>query len=460
MLCMVVVSARFLLCCYRAVVQSITYDEALTFNRFVKGPWSSIYAPFYDANNHILYSILAKLSIYTFGLSEFTLRLPSLIAGAFLIFGIFRVLQAISSRLMRWMFFVALSLHPLLLDFSVAARGYSLGLALFVWALYFSLKGRYLLTGALLGLAVSANLTNVFPALGLMAAAVLLQRCPPANRFGALCKMMFPAAVIFAAICFASLSSAHRDNFYYGYPSPDESAVSLIRTSFQAYNGRLGLFGSERAVHLIGMYLLPSVGAFILISSAVGFLRNRDSPDRFVPVSTLLITSLGLLSAHVFFDVKYPADRTGLYLILLFSLAWAVAIDVWRNSGVLCVHFAIYFLVILQFCTAFHTSFFPFWRADMYTKVVAQRLKDACKDRPDDSVSVSSTWYLQQALEFYRQYLGIRAMRPVEVRLPTVFHGSDFYMLAGPDAKEVTSARLRVLLSDRESGIVFATEPR
>ena len=79
--------ARFVVCCYRAVHQSIVIDEAFTFNRFVKGPWSSISAE-YHANNHVLYSILAKLSVGVFGLSEFTLRLPSLLAGFFLIVGV------------------------------------------------------------------------------------------------------------------------------------------------------------------------------------------------------------------------------------------------------------------------------------------------------------------------------------------------------------------------------------
>ncbi len=75
---------RFAVCCYRAAHQSLVIDEALTFSRYVKGPWSSIWSEDYDANNHILYSFLAKMSVPVFGLSEFTLRLPSLLAGFFL----------------------------------------------------------------------------------------------------------------------------------------------------------------------------------------------------------------------------------------------------------------------------------------------------------------------------------------------------------------------------------------
>jgi len=48
-------------CAWRAAGQSITGDEAITFRRYVDAPWSSLWSA-YDANNHILHSILAKLS--------------------------------------------------------------------------------------------------------------------------------------------------------------------------------------------------------------------------------------------------------------------------------------------------------------------------------------------------------------------------------------------------------------
>ena len=285
----------------------------MTFNRYVDGPWSNIYKPYYEANNHILYSALAKLSVRAFGLSEFSLRLPSVIAGLFLVLGLFWLLQAIRSRSIRWVVLIALSMHPLLLDFSVAARGYSLGWALLVWALYLSMRGHYILAGTLLGLAVSANLANAFPSLGLMLAVALLERCPAMNRLRILAAMIFPAAMLVAAICSASLSSAHRDNFYYGYPDMPDSIRSLIHTSFRADAGREGLFGTDQADRAIRAYWLPLAGAFILIASVFDVRRTSDRFWRFFPLLTLLTTFLGLVAAHYLLDVNYPADRTGMY---------------------------------------------------------------------------------------------------------------------------------------------------
>jgi hypothetical protein len=135
--------ARLAVCCYRAVHQSIIVDEATTYNRFISGPWLKLFGR-YDANNHILSSIMVKLSVTLGGLSPFKLRLPSLIAGFFLTVGVFWLLRRIEFWPLRWAAFALVCLHPLLLDFSIAARGYSLSLAFFVWALYFCMEKRYL----------------------------------------------------------------------------------------------------------------------------------------------------------------------------------------------------------------------------------------------------------------------------------------------------------------------------
>src|SRR5262249_27918122 len=149
---------------------------------FASGPWSNLYTTF-DANNHVLNTILIRLSVGAFGLSELTLRLPSVLAGFALTMGVFAVLGPIPSRWTRWIAFVSIGLHPLILDFSVAARGYGISLAFLVWAMVLAMRERYLWGGALLGLAVSANLSVAFPALALICAASAIQWPNPSRLF-------------------------------------------------------------------------------------------------------------------------------------------------------------------------------------------------------------------------------------------------------------------------------------
>src|SRR5437667_9108184 len=111
---------------YRAATQSITYDEAATYLKFLQGSLTDPFRQF-DASNHVLFTALARGSIGAFGVSQFSLRLPSVIgAGAFFValalvcrrvfgFGIMPILAA-----------ATVALDPFVLDFMSAARGYGL----------------------------------------------------------------------------------------------------------------------------------------------------------------------------------------------------------------------------------------------------------------------------------------------------------------------------------------------
>src|SRR6476660_7493553 len=67
------------------LAQSLWYDEMGTLVNFVGQPWSSIVRGEYSPNNHILFTLLAKLVTPESGdIADMTilLRLPSLIAGS------------------------------------------------------------------------------------------------------------------------------------------------------------------------------------------------------------------------------------------------------------------------------------------------------------------------------------------------------------------------------------------
>ncbi|MGB6944447.1 MAG: hypothetical protein WBE37_18760, partial [Bryobacteraceae bacterium] len=111
---------------YRAATQSFVHDEALTWQYYLSGPASDIFHTF-TANNHFLATVLFKISITLFGTSEFAIRLPTVLAGAWFYWTVFRLCGMVLGD--GWLFLTgcgALTLNPLLLDFFVAARGYGL----------------------------------------------------------------------------------------------------------------------------------------------------------------------------------------------------------------------------------------------------------------------------------------------------------------------------------------------
>ncbi len=209
---------RAAVCAYRAATQSLVSDEAFTFNNFLAGSWRDLYFRF-DANNHLLYSILSKLSMSLFGDSEFALRLPSVVAGFFLMLGVWRILEDADSWAVRWVAFIALGLHPLMLDFSAAARGYSLAMALIVWALFAGMTGRYKTAAILLGFAITANFSAAIPALGLLTACWLLGEGSFTERLRRTLGMGVLAAIPVLIVCAGTFPLMHGYFFYAGIPT-------------------------------------------------------------------------------------------------------------------------------------------------------------------------------------------------------------------------------------------------
>ena len=64
----------------RAHFQSITIDEATTYNLYVSQGWNTLLFTFW-ANNHTLNSILMKITTTIFGMSHLSIRMPALIGG-------------------------------------------------------------------------------------------------------------------------------------------------------------------------------------------------------------------------------------------------------------------------------------------------------------------------------------------------------------------------------------------
>ena len=86
-----------------------------------------------------------------------------------------------------------------------------------------------------------------------------------------------------------------------------------------------------------------AICVFILASTCIAYVRHRDI--RLLPSITFLLTCAGFVAAHFILRTEYPVDRTGLPLILLFGIAWAIAADrvATRINVVIGIAFAIQF---------------------------------------------------------------------------------------------------------------------
>ena len=59
----------------------LNHDEAYTWQVFASRPYAEILGSYPVPNNHILHSLLVRLSTRVFGTGEIAIRLPALLAG-------------------------------------------------------------------------------------------------------------------------------------------------------------------------------------------------------------------------------------------------------------------------------------------------------------------------------------------------------------------------------------------
>src|SRR6266540_1481041 len=129
--------------CSRAYLLSFTHDESVTYVVHVQSSLDDILhfrvgiAP---SNNHLLNTLLVKLSASLFGQSELALRAPNLLAHLMYLSFSYLLVDRFSSNLIKLSGFILLNANPFLLEYFSLARGYGLASAFMLGSLYFVLR--------------------------------------------------------------------------------------------------------------------------------------------------------------------------------------------------------------------------------------------------------------------------------------------------------------------------------
>lgn len=379
----------------RSVRQSLTIDEAMSFLSFSSKPLSEMFV-YYDANNHVLFTLLSRVSYLTLGDAEWAIRLPSVLGGiAFLI-----LLALVLRRLLgeNWTMvaaWLAIASNPLLLDHLAAGRGYALAMAFWmgaVWALGGGLEGggrrRWAGAGALLGLALAANLNLLYAGVAVGVTYLLFQ-----GRAAAKAALVMAGSTLLVAtpILYPALRHATRDNFYYGAESWDHSLDQFVWMAMMPVHGEWNLdvaLNGQKA-------LLPWVLGAIALGIPVLWRRKEAL---FVAVPMLLTFGLAE-AAHRFGAVKYPLGRTAIPLFVVSLLAAAALATLPRAKYLMVAGFV---LLTGSHLAASRWNHFAEWPDDAENRELAALAKP-------QAGKICSTWTLVPSLNYYRLRYGLQA---------------------------------------------------
>ncbi len=305
---------------------AVGYDEAYTFIHFASRSLQVILTDYSAPNNHIFHSLLVYIVYHIFGNHVWALRFPAFLAGVLTIPAIYMAGKVIYGKNAALITAALVACTPILVDFSVNARGYTLMCLFSCLILWIAgiLRKQSSFTGWLL--------LSLFSILG----------------FYTLPVMVYPVSAVFLWLLVSwiikDLNSNSRGKFIFGLIV---TSISTILITFLLYSPIL-IFGSgfssitsnefvksqswldflqsvqSRIPRVWGdwNYLVPSWLAFI---SILGFILlivfewRRFSHKIPVWIPTVISISILIILQRV-----TPWPRVWLFL-LVFYLLWAAS---------------------------------------------------------------------------------------------------------------------------------------
>ena len=319
----------------RAATMAFTADESLSYVWHARAELLDLlfyrvaYAP---SNNHLLNSLLMRLTGMVFGESEFSLRSPNVLAGAVYL-SVSLLFARMASGPARLMLFLAVVANPFLLDWFSLARGYGLGLASILLSMYAAVRAiqsseydlRLLWLSAASSLVAMLSMipfVDYFLALLSTVSIVALYRwrahALSGRRLVATIIPFVTVGIVYTcAMAGNIISLQNRGEFYYGGTRDywNDTVQSLVTASF---------YGKQVPDYVRSGISLAIVAVLCLatISLIVSIVKNTFNEHVLLFVSWGVTTTLaiGTIAQHVFLGTKYLIDRTACLFIPLLAL--------------------------------------------------------------------------------------------------------------------------------------------
>jgi len=419
---------------HRALVQSITLDEADTFNHWVAPTSPAHWEP--HSNNHVLNSTLMRLSIWLFGLSPLTVRMPALLGGLLYIFAMYRLCALLTNDLLlAWALFVCLVYNPFIMDYLVAARGYGLALGFLGLAIYLLARevvrtnpkrseGEILsyaaAISACVGLSICANFSfalvcgSVLLVAGSLSWVWMFGQNLGARAWARLAlRCLVPVFMILLILAGSALTHFPRKQLFWGADSLKYMFLEIRSSSFLELNPYLVNPLLANFFHKFEGYavILFTVSVTLYLVMLLVFrrqLRESSARSRLLLAGSLASVLAFAVGAHwlqfKLLKIPLPLERTSIWIVPLFVAAIGTVLSVapshrmqgaLRGLGVVSLAItAFYFIGELR------DSYFHEWKSCAEVKTAFPVIVDLC--RRANVREVPSNFNVTPSLNFYK----------------------------------------------------------
>jgi uncharacterized membrane protein len=437
---------------YRAMTQSVTPGEAWNYDRYIGSTWKEAFAHF-DVNNHVLNTLLVRISTSYFHLTELSLRLPSLLAGVFYLWVVMRMARRWFGDGLPFLAVVGLlTLNPLVVDALSEARGYGIALACWLWALELLLESvesfstqKLKLAAMCLGLSVAATLAFFVPAMALLVVFLGWSNSGEGAASGVPPGRAPTARVLVLTFCLTMFVLLAIPLNHAEWKTLAVGATSLRQTINEITALSLGT-----SLKVIGAMARVAL-ALVSVAGAVAALyhwRRRDGALATLTGASLALTMVFLMAAHRWLRTPFPQGGA-IYLIPLTILIVTALILKQHNKVARIAFLAVSAVLLVGYLAEFPFGMYAAGSQFSGARTLAKTLRDKARGgSPKIGVSLAA----EPIMSYYRTRYRQANWQAIERQPLTGVY--DFYVLTPADAPLIEQRHLHVIY--RDAGLTLA----
>lgn len=464
---------------YKAVYASFTHDESFTTLHFFPQPELDIlfYRHPYKSvitNNHIFNTFMMKLSESIFGLSEWALRLPNILALVlYLVFASRWAVLLKSSGIQIAAFLLLLS-NPYLIDFFGLARGYGLAAGCMLAALYYVYafaKYNRLSQLRLFHLLGILSVMSNFALLNFYLAALFCLYALPVLQAGTFTLwkpeswkkhgLNAVALAVLAALLYApfrvilenqTVSFGGKQGFF------ADTILSLVYRFL--YEADLPSFWQRILGYLIILSVLMPAGLIVHQVWRRTDFFFKQYPALFISNTVCWLIALMTIVQHHWLGQDYLRDRFAVFLYplfalnLIFSCGWLMDRPRAKNIGIAILLTAAG-IFLLHTLSRLNTSFYLNWKYDQDTKSAMTVIQELDPGRPEaPQIKMGVYHMLEPTMNLYRRWWGMHFLLPLD-REPPRADDDVILMLENELEQAGLSVGGNVLFRSAETGLIL-----
>jgi hypothetical protein len=458
----------------KAYLLSITWDEAYSYIGFIRrGYYYQGKLETMSANNHLLLTWLDIQFVKLFGVSEFVLRIPALLAHLLLLIYSAKLLSHLKNKWLIISGFLIINLNPYLLDFFSLARGYGLSIGLMMASIYYlyifqqEFKNKFAIYSMLFGaLSVLANFVLLNYFLGAFSCIFIIHALKAidsiktgAEKISFWKNIWKPAVVFVSLVAFVvpiAFDLRAAGALYFG--RENGFWKDTVHTSMECWLYKMDY--PNWIFKVIGAFIIATlVAAFVLV--IVRFLKKQFTIHNSFLISILMIClfcAASTIAQHLLLGTLYLVDRTALFFTVLFPLVFVFLIHELTIKKVQAVFlsYAVLGFVVFHSVNALNMKYVFEWKPDADTKVMLSDLDKIKVVAPEKgNININIPLLYESGINFYREknhldWLNI-ALRTKERKL-----SDEYYFLSPTELEKLDLNSIEILKTYPTTGSVLA----